>query len=241
MGKAKADLIAADLAAKIRHGQFKADDYLPSENQLVDLYGSSRETVRKALANLNDIGMIQKIKGKGSIVLDLDRYSFPLSGITSFAELNRSLAMRARTEVLQLKEMDDVPELMRDHFNHLESHRGFYLERLRIIDGEPSVLDCDFLFNPPVTKLSESAAKKSLYDYLENQLKLDISYGVKEITYSHIKMDIQHKLRLDHPNAILVASRNFLADTTPFQLTLSFHNPDKFKFVDFARRQKIKF
>lgn len=241
MGKAKADLIAADLAAKIRHHQFQAGDYLPSENHLVELYGSSRETVRKALANLNDLGMIQKIKGKGSIVLDLDRYAFPLSGITSFAELNHSLSMRAKTEVLRLEEMDDVPELMRDHFSHVETHRGFYLQRLRIIDGEPAVLDCDYLFNPPVSKLPASAAQKSLYAYLENQLKLDISYGVKEITYSHIKADIQKALRLDHPNAILVASRNFLADTTPFQLTLSFHNPDKFKFVDFARRQKIKF
>ncbi|MDN5956257.1 MAG: trehalose operon repressor, partial [Lactobacillus sp.] len=41
--------------------------------------------------------------------------------------------------------------------------------------------------------------------------------------------------------SVLIASHNFLADTTLFQLTLSFHNPDKFEFIDFARRQKIKF
>lgn len=241
MGKAKADLIAADLAAKIRHSQFQAGDYLPSENQLVTLYGSSRETVRKALASLNDLGLIQKIKGKGSMVLDLDRYAFPLSGITSFAELNHSLGMNAKTEVLALEAMKDVPAVMRDHFTGVENHPGIYLERRRVINGESAVLDCDYLYNPPVDHLPEAAAKKSLYDYLENQLGLDISYGVKEITYCHIQGQMQKKLRLDQPNAILVASRNFLADTTPFQLTLSFHNPDKFKFVDFARRQKIKF
>ena len=48
------------------------------------------------------------------------------------------------------------------------------------------------------------------------------------------------KLQLDSKEAVLVASHNFLADTTLFQLTLSFHNPKKFKFIDFARRQKIK-
>lgn len=239
MAKAKANLIATDLAAKIRHKQFSPGEYLPSESQLADLYGASRETVRKALSQLNSLGMIQKIKGKGSLVLDLNRYSFPLSGITSFAELNRSMAMGAQTQVLTLEQMNDLPAQMKEHFPDQDAQPGYYVERLRIINHQPVVLDCDYLFNPPVNKLPEEAAQKSIYDYLENELGLEISYGVKEITFHHVSTTIQEQLQLDEPVAALVASRNFLADTTPFQLTLSFHNPDRFKFVDFSRRAKI--
>ncbi len=114
------------------------------------------------------------------------------------------------------------------------------MERLRLINDEPEVLDCDYLFNPPVEKLPKEEAKKSIYAYLENKLGFDISYATKTITVEKINNDLQQKLQLDDQLAVLIASRNFLADTTLFQLTLSFHNPQKFKFIDFARRQKIK-
>lgn len=240
MVKAKSDLIAQDLASKIRHQQFKHGEFLPGENQLAELYGSSRETVRKALEQLTSLGLIQKIKGKGSIVLNLEKYSFPISGISSFAELNKSLGMNAKTELLTYQKMSDLPSIFKEHFPEQKKQAGIYLERLRLINDEPEVLDCDYLFNPPVEKLPKEEAKKSIYAYLENKLGFDISYATKTITVEKINNDLQQKLQLDDQLAVLIASRNFLADTTLFQLTLSFHNPQKFKFIDFARRQKIK-
>ena len=55
MTKAKSELIAQDLASKIKHQQFKEGERLPSENQLTELYGASRETVRKALQQLTSL------------------------------------------------------------------------------------------------------------------------------------------------------------------------------------------
>ena len=240
MVNSKTDLIAQDIASKIRHGQFQAGEYLPSENQLTILYGTSRETVRKALSQLDSLGLIQKIKGKGSIVLNLEKYSFPISGITSFSELNKSLGMNAETKVIKLEECTDLPETFKQNFPEQEKQTGFYLERLRLINNEPEVLDCDYLFNPPVTSLPEKAAKNSIYQYLEKELSLDISYATKAITVEKINENMQELLHLSDQYAVLVASRNFLSDTSLFQLTLSFHDPQKFKFVDFARRQKIK-
>lgn len=111
---------------------------------------------------------------------------------------------------------------------------------MRVVNNEPVVLDCDYLFSPPIDELPKEAAEKSIYDYIENKLKLDISYATKVITVEKIDDKFQKLLQLDDSLAVLVASHNFLNDTTLFQLTLSFHNPSKFKFVDFARRQKIK-
>ena len=240
MVKAKSDLIAQDLASKIKHGQFKCGEYLPSENQLTDLYGASRETIRKALQQLMTFGLIQKIKGKGSVVLDLQKFAFPISGISSFAELNKSLKMHAETRLLQDKMVDSLPPLFKKYFPEQLSNKGIYVERLRLIDGQPVVLHSDFLLNPPVEQLPAAEAKHSIYSYIENQLGLEVSYATKTITVEKITDDFQEKLQLPNQQAVLVASQNYLADTTLFQLTLSFHNPRRFKFIDFARRQKIK-
>lgn len=240
MPQTKADLIAQDIASKIKYQQFKGGDRLPSENQLSELYGASRETVRKALQQLTELGLIQKIKGKGSIVLDLSKYSFPVSSITSFAELNQTLGMNAKTKVLTCQQLDDLPPLFKKKFPNQDHQPGFYVERLRLINNEPEVLDCDYLFNPPVTELPKKAVENSIYDFLEDSLHLEISYATKTITVEKASTELQEKLHLNN-DVVLIASHNFLADTTPFQLTLSFHDPKKFKFVDFARRQKIKF
>src|SRR5699024_5847410 len=82
--------IFLDLEQKIVAGDYPAHSLLPSENQLIKVYSVSRETVRKALNMLRDAGYIQKKQGKGSIVLDLNRFDFPISGLTSFKELQET-------------------------------------------------------------------------------------------------------------------------------------------------------
>ncbi len=231
-------IIARDILAKIKYGQYSPGSYLPSENQLTELYGASRETIRKALNELTDMGMIQKIKGKGSIVLDIQRYTFPISGITSFKELNETQEMHAQTKVLQ-----DKPGTIPDYFvsrglDH--DQKAVYVERLRIVNNQAVVLDKDYLLDPPTNKIPVEAAQDSLYEYLENQLGYEISYATKEVTVEKPTTELKNLLQLEEKEMVVaVRSMTYLADTTLIQLTESFHRPDKFKFVDFARRRKI--
>lgn len=234
---AKYEIIANDLAEKIKHEQFLPGDYLPSENQLCELYGTARETIRKALKSLTELGLIQKIKGKGSVVLDIQKYTFPLSGITSFQELNKSLGMNATTKVLQQKKVQAPTFFIQTEIKPTEA---FFIERLRIIDDKPAVLDQDYLLDPPITKLPDDVAKHSIYAYLEEQLNLEIGYATKEITIEQVDETIQEKLCLKkNERAVVVRSLTYLNDTTLFQLTTSYHHPDKFRFIDFARRKKL--
>lgn len=236
----KQDMIAQDLAEKIHHGLYCAGDYLPSEHQLTDLYGTSRETIRGALSQLNDLGLIQKIKGKGSIVLDYEKFTFPVSGITSFQELNKKLGMHAVTTVLKNEKRNTVPQYFMNRGVD-KDQANIYIERLRTIDHAPAVVDRDFLLTPPISEIPQAVAENSLYDYIENELGLEISYASKEITVEKADAEITDKLNLTGDQLVVVVrSLSFLNDTTLFQLTESYHRPDKFKFSDFARRQKIK-
>lgn len=236
--KSKQDIIAKDIAEKIHHRIYSPKSFLPSEHQLCDLYGTSRETIRKSLEQLTELGLIQKIKGRGSLVLDIQRFTFPISGITSFKELNNSLNMHASTKVLQL-EKRTLPKSLVEGLS-LPTQDAFYLERLRLIENEPAVLDIDYLLSPPVAELPISAAEDSIYDYLENELGLEISYATKEITVEEVSEKISTDLMLSPNNlAVLVKSFTYLGNTHLLQVTKSYHHPKKFKFVDFARRRKI--
>ena len=57
-----------DLEEQIHRGELRAGDRVPSENQLAAAYQVSRQTVRKALAILEQEGYIYPVKGRGNYV-----------------------------------------------------------------------------------------------------------------------------------------------------------------------------
>ncbi|QRX92258.1 GntR family transcriptional regulator [Streptomyces noursei] len=60
--------VAAEIRSGITAGEYKPGALLPSESQLIERYGVSRPTVRKAIDALRTEGLIEVIHGKGSYV-----------------------------------------------------------------------------------------------------------------------------------------------------------------------------
>ena len=87
------------LRSRIVNKEIKANTYLPSEMDLMKEFDVSRDTIRKALNLLASNGYIHKEKGKGSLVLDLSTINFPVSGITSYKELQDIIAILGMDEL----------------------------------------------------------------------------------------------------------------------------------------------
>ncbi|MDO4912511.1 MAG: trehalose operon repressor [Lactobacillus sp.] len=233
--ESKYQIIKSDLSEKIKRGFYEAGKLLPSETELASLYGSSRETVRKALRSLVDLGLIQKIRGRGSMVIEHTRHTFPISQLTSFQELNNLEHLNAKTELLS----SEYPVLSPNTFigHKLETQHAQRIRRVRIIDGQKAVLDEDYLLDSIKLPISNEVLEGSLYKYLEEQLGYQISYATKSVTVEKAPSDVAEILDTDI--VAVIRSLVYLEDTKLFQLTTSYHRPDKFQFVDFARRTRI--
>lgn len=59
-----------DIKARIASGEIRPGDKLPSESQMMEQYGVSRLTVREALSNLVNEGLLVKKHGKGTYCRD---------------------------------------------------------------------------------------------------------------------------------------------------------------------------
>ncbi|MFC3039323.1 trehalose operon repressor [Virgibacillus xinjiangensis] len=230
--------IYEDLAEKIQSNVWPTASLLPSENELAEMYDASRETIRKALQLLSNNGYIQKIRGKGSVVLDLNKLSFPVSGIVSFKELNDNLNLKSRTIVEDIGYMDrddDVSEMLGS-----EDDRIWHVSRVRKIAGERIILDKDYFTEQFVPKLPVEVCETSIYQYIERELGLSISFAQKEIVVEEPSTEDKELLDLEgFSNIVVIKSQVYLEDTSLFQYSESRHRPDKFRFVDFARRVKI--
>lgn len=232
--------ISLDIEKKILNKEYPPHTLLPSEKQLIEIYGVSRETIRKALNLLRNAGYIQKKQGKGSIVLDINRFDFPISGLTSFKELQDTQNIPSETIVVEL-EKTRVTTALQEVTEWPLGAEVWKLVRQRKIDGEAVILDTDYLLTSIIPELPQEKAEESIYAYFEEVLGLEIAYAQKEITIEPVTNEIKALLNL-HPNdtqVVIVRSLVYLEDTRCFEYTESVHRLDKFRFVDFARRKKI--
>ncbi|MEU0564562.1 GntR family transcriptional regulator [Nonomuraea sp. NPDC005983] len=61
-------VVANHIAARIERGELKPGQRIPSELDLAEQYGVARMTVRRALKELRERGLIRSVHGKGTYV-----------------------------------------------------------------------------------------------------------------------------------------------------------------------------
>lgn len=239
MLKSKFQLVYEELANQIHKGEWKPEELLPSELELVKTYQASRETIRKALKLLSERGYIQKIQGKGSVVLDRSKIDFPFSGVSSFKELSERMNMNVETDVVAFDEVKPNLDLQ-DKLQLTSEQYATRIKRVRKVDGERVILDKDDLVSSVVPGLTAEISQNSIYEYLEKKLGLIISFAKKEIVVEEPTDEDLALLDLDgFTNVVVVRGRTYLDDASIFQYTESRHRPDKFRFVNFARREQL--
>ncbi|MBD8070842.1 trehalose operon repressor [Bacillus sp. PS06] len=227
-----------ELAEQIQSGRIAAKTKLPSEHELAEVYSTSRETIRKALTLLSQNGLIQKIKGKGSIVLDVNKFSFPVSGLVSFKEVSETIGKTSNTIVHEFG-LVKPDEFIKKQLNVTSKDEVWKVVRAREIDGERIILDKDYFNKKYIPYLSKEICEGSIYAYLEDEIKLTISFAKKEIVVEDCTPEDEKYLDLkEYKHIVVVKNYVYLDDATLFQYTESRHRLDKFRFIDFARREQ---
>lgn len=236
----KFEQISEDLLDKIKNNTYSAGTLLPSEHQLCEIYNVSRETIRRALNVLREAGVIHKQQGYGSIVLDVNPNAMPVSGLVSYKELSTIHNNTPTTRVLK-NEIETVPDFIVQHISNVApDERMIHLIRARQINGETVIIDEDYLRQSIIPEVPSARAADSLYDYLENNLRLEIAYGLKEFRAQQPAPYISEAMNLTTEDYVIaVKSYVYLKDTRFFQYTVSYHNIDHFSFQEFALRRHI--
>lgn len=237
MKESKYVTIYKEWKEKIESGQIAEGERLPTESSLMESYQVSRDTVRKSLNLLEQNGYIQRGRGRASLVMPKQRYTFPLSEIASFQEVNKLSNAHAETEVVNLDILQDSHKIKKI-FQQSVNGEVYELIRVRRMKDEAVILDKDYFVRDVVPRLPLNECKVSVYRYLEEELGLQISYAVKEITVQRANAEDYELLDMgDYNMVVVVKSHTYLENNTLFQCTESRHRPDKFRFVDLAKRK----
>src|SRR5688572_13770640 len=154
-----------DLVSALDANEWRPGDRLPAERELAERYGCSLITVRRALTELAREQRIERTQGRGTFVLH-PRIDRDLAGTMSFSEEMQSRGLDPETRLVAARP-ESAGEVVARALGLELGSPTVYLERLRMADGEPFILEQVHL---PAERfpglLASDLEDRSLYDVL---------------------------------------------------------------------------
>lgn len=159
----------------ISAGEYAPGQMLPSERELQERFGVSRATVRQALAELVNEGVLERRQGIGTIVAP-KRIAPQLLRLTSFTEDMRGRGHAAGSQTLTASCVAPPPNV-RERLMLAPGESVWEVYRLRLADGEP--IGLQQLYVPAWLGLDEQdfLQMTSYYRLLESKSGVTVQWG----------------------------------------------------------------
>lgn len=186
--------LADYLKHQIQSGVLKPGDKMIGENDIVNMLGISRTTVRLSLDRLVDEGLIVRYRGKGSYIAE-PRLRRNINYLYNFTENIRASGAYPSSIVIHSGITEaDASTKEKLHLAE-EGTNVFLLERLRLANGEPLIIEKTYIPYYLCHGIeSIDFATSSLYTVLENRYGLNICRAEETIEAIVIDKDVCKQL-----------------------------------------------
>lgn len=140
---------------------------LPSEREMCQMWNLNRTTLRAAIRRLIEMGVLYSLKGSGTYVA-APRLERNLQDAKSTTESVRSSGRKLKTRLLESEIIEASPYLAQK-LQLPEGRKLLLLRRLRLLDGVPYMLECNYINLEYCPRLVD-------YDFGEESLFQVMSY-----------------------------------------------------------------
>jgi GntR family transcriptional regulator len=199
-------IVVESILDQVNSGQLEANQRLPSENELCQIYSVGRNTIRRAISELVNDGVLRTVPGVGTFVVDarMDKTAEYLFG---FSQEMRFLGKRVSSRVLEATIIPADPFLSR----RLQIQLGaevVFLNRVRLMDGEPTAIERSYLPHelcPGI--LDNDFSTNSLYETLSTVYDKRPDHAEQVIEASLATSEVSQLLDLTPPAVVFVFRR----------------------------------
>ncbi|MFS2225005.1 phosphonate metabolism transcriptional regulator PhnF [Pantoea sp. B65] len=159
--------VAAQLEDELRQG-YRCGDYLPSEQQLAARYAVNRHTLRRAVDELVNKGLLQRRHGVGILVL-MRPYDYPLHARARFSQNLLEQGSHPTSERL-LAVLRPASSEVAAALACAEGDNVIYLRTLRRVNGVPVCVINHFIPHLTWWPQLQQFRSGSLHDFIDQQL-----------------------------------------------------------------------
>ncbi len=216
--------LANNIKQKIHSGEYRVGQYILSERKMSEMYKINRLTVRKAIQTLVDEGFIEKIQGKGNVVIKEPSKKNIVFGENVSNSLSRSLIQKGfvnKRKLISLKKVSFPKDIL---LKFVGQNDMYELIRLTEIDEKPYALQiCYFstkYYDHPERFDFES---HSLYTYMDMFNKMPVIYKEEmEIIKANDELKDVFNLK-ENPFLFKVNYQNYSENNELLEYTIAYY------------------
>ncbi len=220
------------LEKMIKSESFKVGSMLPSEAELSKKAGLNRNTVRHAIDFLMQKGLVEKRKGVGTMV----KRKYPLypvhklNSMTSFVDDFEIDNVVIEDRILSKDKIQATEELA-DKLALSSGKPVVKIERIRIADRIPLILEIQYYSFTRFGKLLEMDIKGSMYEMLTKFFNADLDHSVKTIRAVNPSEDIANSLSINPSTpCIFLESLAYTEEDICIEVLHSYYRGDRYLF-----------
>jgi GntR family transcriptional regulator len=221
------------LRDQIRKGTFQGGERFLTERQVSEQFAVSRATANKALSSLVAEGLLEFRKGIGTFVRG-NLLDYDLRVLVSFTEKARAAGKTPATQTLRFETHDSstVPGTYRLALGLSDNETVHYIERLRLADDLPVILERRYLRARFCPGLEASLLDGSLYALLTQHFGLDVSGADETIHAVLLTGEDAELLKTDEGAAgLLVTAIGYVGtEDTPLWYEWTLYRGDAYEF-----------
>ncbi|MFT5527570.1 MAG: GntR family transcriptional regulator [Pirellulaceae bacterium] len=212
--------------------EYQRGDRFPTEREISEQFQVSRATANKALASLVSEGLLEFRRGVGTFVRQ-DVIAYDVRSLVSFTQKAKAAGKSPGTRLLSFAKTTacEIDEIIATALQLEESTSLWELERLRLANNIPVILEHRFISRDLCPKLTKTQAEGSLYRAWTETYGLRIS-GANEIIRAVLLNKREAKL-LDVASrtpALEVVSVGFLEDNSSLWWERTLYRGDQYEF-----------
>lgn len=235
----KYEYIAKEIMKMIETQDLQQGEKLPSLDELVKLFAVSKNTVIKALDELDSHGLIYQVRGSGIFVRGRRRKGYiNLLETQGFNSTLREFELSSK--VLELKEILPNEEVM-TKLDIEADNPVYYVKRLRYIEGRVFCVEESYYDKNIVVYLNEEIASQSIFQHLTKNLNLQISFLDQYLRAAKLNQQNADYLGLQVGDpSIIIESIFYLTNGVPFDLSkIVYHYEESQFFVQGSSYYKL--
>jgi GntR family transcriptional regulator len=188
---------------------YKPDDMIPSQMEFVKKYGVSRVTVRQAINELIQSGVLYTQKGKGTFVQKFPIHYRGFNRLHGFSENVEKTGHSPFTKVLGINFIQADKKLS-EYLKVEIGHPVVYVKRVRTARGVPLTLENSYLNQERVNRIDffkQFGDNRSLYQLLRDEAGVRFDYAQENINAVLASPEVARDLGVDVNDPILFIRR----------------------------------
>lgn len=176
------------------HTELEAGEYLPPEVQLAETFSVNRHTIRAAIDELVQDGLLERYRGRGTVVLNVP-IQYPLTKNSRHTNTLTAKGFKTTREIIWQK-MVFASEGVAQRLEIEPNSEIWWLESVRIVNGRRLMVSSQFVPQPWASEIHKHFQGGSVLEFLGDHCGLSLSRKYTLITAILPEDDDAHYLNV---------------------------------------------